>query len=282
MHAVEYVPWTRKAFEDGHYYSAVPDLNDVTRRRDQIFAVPDALPGIDLRHAQQLALVPELGRESLAAPFHDEPHGTVRYGYDNPFFAAADALAWWGLLRLRRPRRVVEVGSGWSSAVLLDAIDATEGWAPEVTFVEPYPDRLQQLVRDEDDAALWQLGVQDAPREIFDQLEAGDVLFIDSTHVSKVGSDVNLLLLDIVPSLAPGVLVHVHDILYPFEYPAQWVFDGRGWTEAYVLRALLIGSSALRIVWWNDMMAAFHRDAVAAAMPRWATADGGSIYLETL
>jgi hypothetical protein len=276
------VPWVKKAFEDGHFYSAIPDLNDVARRVNEIFAAPDALPGIDLGHERQLALLPELAREAALAPFTDEPGEGGRYGYDNPFFGAGDALAWWGLLRLRRPPRVVEVGSGWSSAVLLDAIDATEGWSPEVTFVEPYPDRLQELVRDDDDAALWQVGVQDAPREIFDALEAGDVLFIDSTHVAKIGSDVNLLLLDIVPSLAPGVLVHVHDIMYPFEYPAEWVFDGRAWTEAYVLRALLVGNATLRIVWWNDMMQAFHGDAVTAAMPRWGTNGGGSIYLETV
>jgi hypothetical protein len=279
---VEQLPWVKKAFDDGHFYSAIPDLNDVARRSEQIFAAPDALPGIDLGHERQLALVPELAREAALAPFADEPQGRVRYGYDNPFFGPADALAWWGLLRLRRPPRVVEVGSGWSTAVLLDAVEATDGWNPELTFVEPYPERLQELVREEDDAALWQLGVQDAPREIFTALEAGDVLFIDSTHVAKVGSDVNLLLLDIVPSLAPGVLVHIHDILYPFEYPAEWVYDGRAWTEAYMLRALLIGNATLRIVWWNDMMSAFHRDAVAEAMPRWATHGGGSIYLETL
>ena len=78
----------------------------------------------------------------------------MRYAYNNDYFGAGDALAWFGMLRLRRPARVIEVGSGWSSAVLLDAIDATDGWDPEVTFVEPYPDRLQQLVREEDDALL--------------------------------------------------------------------------------------------------------------------------------
>ena len=279
---MEELPVTKKAFPDGHFYSAIPDLGEVASREERIFALPDALPGIDLGHERQLALIDDLAREAEQAPFSDAPQGTVRYGYDNAFFAPGDALAWWGLLRLRRPARVVEVGSGWSSAVLLDAIDATEGWSPEVTFVEPYPDRLQELVREEDDAALWQCGVQDVPRELFDTLEAGDVLFIDSAHVSKVGSDVNLLLLEIVPSLVPGVLVHVHDIFYPFEYPAEWVYDGRAWTEAYVLRALLAGSSTLRIVWWNDLMRVFHHDAVVGAMPRWGANSGGSIYLETV
>lgn len=276
-------PEVAKAFPDGHFYSAIPDLREVRRREERIFAAPDALPGVDLGLDRQLALLDGLARETATAPFGDQPTGAVRYGYDNMFFGHGDALAWYGLLRLWRPSRVIEVGSGWSSAVLLDAIDATPDWTPaEITFVEPYPDRLQELVREDDDAVVFQSGVQDVPRELFDTLQAGDVLFIDSTHVARVGSDVNHLLLHVVPSLAPGVRVHVHDVVYPFEYPAQWVYEGRAWNEAYMLHALLIGSTTLRIVWWNSAMAHHHFDATAAAMPRWAEKTGGSIYLEVV
>ena len=274
------LPRVVKEFSDGHFYSAIPDLADVRRREAEIFAKPRTLPGIDLGEERQLALLPDLARETQAAPFADQPTDQVRYAYDNGFFDAGDALAWFGMLRLRRPPRVIEVGSGWSSAVLLDTIDATDGWEPEVTFVEPYPERLQQLVREEDDALLYPMGVQDVPRELFATLQPGDVLFIDSTHAAKIGSDVNLLLLEILPQLAAGVLVHIHDIFYPFEYPSGWVYGGRAWTEAYLLRALLIGSSTLQILWWNNYMANFHHAAVAAAIPRWGTNSGGSIYLE--
>jgi Methyltransferase domain len=274
-------PEVVKAFPDGHFYSAIPDLREIRRREAQVFASPEALPGVDLGLDRQLALLDDLARETATAPFAEQPQGLVRYGYDNPFFGPGDALAWYGLLRLWRPNRVVEVGSGWSSAVLLDAIDATPGWTPsELAFIEPYPERLQELVREDDDAVVFQCGVQDVPRDLFDTLEAGDVLFIDSTHVSRVGSDVNLLLLHVVPALKPGVRVHVHDIAYPFEYPADWVFGGRAWTEAYMLHALLIGNANLRIAWWNGAMARHHFEETAAAMPLWATNSGGSIYLE--
>jgi hypothetical protein len=279
---VDSSPDVAKAFPDGHYYSAIPDLREVRRREAEIFAAPDALPGIDLGLDRQTALLPDLARETATAPFGDHPAGGVRYGFDNTFFGHGDALAWYGLLRVWRPRRVIEVGSGWSSAVLLDAIDATPDWTPEVTFIEPYPDRLQELVREEDDAALFQSGVQDVPRELFATLEAGDVLFIDSTHVSRVGSDVNLLLLEVVPQLASGVRVHVHDIAYPFEYPREWVYEGRAWTEAYMLRALLIGSATLRIAWWNGAMAHHRYAETVAAMPDWGKNTGGSIYLEVV
>jgi Methyltransferase domain len=276
-------PEVAKEFSDGHYYSAIPDLAEVRRREAQIFASPEEIPGVDLGLDRQTALLPDLARETATAPFGDHPSGTVRYGYDNTFFGPGDALAWYGLLRIWRPNRVIEVGSGWSSAVLLDAIDATPDWTPEeIAFVEPYPDRLHELVREQDDAVLFQSTVQDVPRELFATLEAGDVLFIDSTHVSRVGSDVNHLLLDIVPTLAPGVRVHVHDIGYPFQYPKEWVYGGRAWTEAYLLRALLTGSSTLRIVWWNGAMWRHRREETTAAMPKWAENAGGSIYLEVI
>ena len=75
--------------------------------------------------------------------------------------------------------------------------------------------------------------------------------------------------------------MHVHDILYPFEYPAEWVFDGRAWSEAYVLRGLLAGNAHLEITWWNNYMGVFHMDEVRAAIPRWAENAGGSIYIQT-
>jgi hypothetical protein len=280
---MDQLPRVVKAFEDGHFYSVIPDLAEVRAREQEIFVAPPALPGIDLGEARQVALIDELARATADAPFGEHPvAGGVRYGYDNGFFGAGDALAWFGLLRLRRPARVIEVGSGWSSAVLLDAIDATEGWDPDVAFVEPYPDRLNELVREDDDALLYPSAVQAVPLELFAKLQPGDALFIDSTHAAKIGSDVNLLLLEILPQLAPGVLIHVHDIFYPFEYPRGWVYEGRAWNEAYMLRALLIGNARLRIVWWNNYMWSFHREAVIAAMPKWGTNSGGSIYLETV
>jgi Methyltransferase domain len=276
-------PEVVKGFPDGHFYSPIPDLREIRRREAQVFDPDRPLPGVDLGIDRQLALLEGLARETADAPFGDRPQGAVRYGYDNTFFGHGDALAWYGLLRLWRPNRVIEVGSGWSSAVLLDAIDHTPDWKPaEVAFVEPYPERLQELLRADDDAVIFRTGVQDVPRELFATLEAGDVLFIDSTHVARIGSDVNLLLLEIVPALAPGVRVHVHDIGYPFEYAPSWVYEGRAWNEAYMLHALLIGNATLRIAWWNSLMANRHFAETAAAMPRWAENTGGSIYLEVL
>ncbi len=104
-------------------------------------------------------------------------------------------------------------------------------------------------------------------RRLFDVLEAGDILFIDSSHVSKVGSDVNLLFFDVLPRLRPGVWVHVHDIGYPFEYSREWIFEGRAWNEAYLLHAMLIENPHWDIELWCNYLSEKHADCVDATAP---------------
>jgi hypothetical protein len=110
-------------------------------------------------------------------------------------------------------------------------------------------------------------------------LRSGDVLFVDSSHVAKIGSDVNSLFFDVLPNLAPGVVVHVHDIHYPFEYPKDWVFEGRAWNEAYLLRAFLTMNTDYEILLFNSYLSCFHIDEVAQLMPGWRINPGGSIWL---
>jgi hypothetical protein len=118
------------------------------------------------------------------------------------------------------------------------------------------------------------------PLSVFDQLLAGDILLIDSTHIAKVGSDVMTLVFQILPRPKPGVAVHLHDIFYPFEYLEEWIMTGRAWNEAYLLHAFLIGNTAYRILLWNSYLAAVHHDAVAQRMPIWEPHPGGSLWLE--
>jgi hypothetical protein len=112
----------------------------------------------------------------------------------------------------------------------------------------------------------------------FQQLEAGDILFIDSTHVTKAGSDVNQIMFDILPVLRPGVLIHFHDICYPFEYPKEWILTGRYWNEAYLLRAFLQYNSSFEIVFFNSYMGQLHSDQFSAA-PLFLWNPGTSIWI---
>ena len=111
-------------------------------------------------------------------------------------------------------------------------------------------------------------------------LASGDILFIDSTHVSKAGSDVNHIFFKILPSLAEGVNIHLHDIFYPFEYPKEWIYEGRAWNENYVLHAFLQYNSAFKITFFSNFLARFHHRTFHEKMPLCMKNTGGSIWLQ--
>ncbi len=149
------------------------------------------------------------------------------------------------------------------------------------SFVEPYPELLRSLLRDGDDSRITIVprALQTVEVEEFERLEANDLLFIDSTHVAKIGSDVNYLFFEVLPRLAPGVYVHLHDIFYPFEYPREWVLEGRAWSEAYLLRAFLTLNRSYEIVLFNTFLEHFHRELFEDHMPLCLRNPGGSIWL---
>lgn len=219
----------------GHYYSPATSVTDRERAASWRTAPP---VGVDLNEAGQARLMAELAPMLTELP-EDRWEGNGMYG-------RADAAVLHAMLRHHGPRRLLEVGSGYSTAVALDVVDRH---LPEleITCVEPNPERLRSRLRPTDDIVIIEAPVQDVPVQTFSQLEAGDVLFIDSTHVLKSGSDVAWLYLHVLPTLPDGVIVHVHDIHWPFEYPAPWIREGRDWTEAYLLRAFLTHNDAWQI-----------------------------------
>jgi hypothetical protein len=272
---------TRVPWAPGDYYSPIPDLRDVRAHEPEIFRSNSPLYGVELHPEEQLELVLQLAMYYATQPFSESRQTGLRYWFDNDQFRAGDALVFYGLLRHLRPRRLIEVGSGFSSALMLDVRDRFLGGELHCTFIEPYPARLYDLLADGDDESTNVLvgKVQDVDPHVFSELQAGDVLFIDSSHVSKVGSDVNRLLFDILPTLNRGVYVHFHDIFYPFEYPPDWIYEGRAWNEAYLIHSFLLYNEAFRIVLFNSFLGARHRSAVAELMPLWATDTGGSLWL---
>jgi predicted O-methyltransferase YrrM len=265
----------------GHFYSPFPDLTEFDKRADTLLALDTQPAALDLREEQQLALFDELVAHLGDVPFPVERTDEFRYYFDNPAYAWGDGLLLHAMLRHVRPRRVVEVGSGYSSAMLLDT---TERWLDpgvELTFVEPYDELLRSLLRDGDDerVTILDVGVQDVDPEVFTRLGAGDILFIDSTHVVKAGADVNHLFFEVLPSLAAGVVIHIHDIFFPFEYPAPWVHEGRAWQETYLLRAFLMYNPAFQIEWFQHLMWSRHREVIEAKVPDIGRNAGGNLWL---
>jgi hypothetical protein len=276
-------------FYPGHYYTPIPDSEFLKANERIIFRNNvQKLPGIELNPIEQAELT-ERFMNYLADynPPNDENAAASkksRYHLDNPFFNGFDAFAYIGMLLHFKPKRVVEVGSGFTSALALDVRDRFSRPTSEFTFIEPFPDRLKALLRGDDGSRenIIQDIVQKVDLEVFLSLEKGDILFIDSSHVSKVGSDVNFLFFNILPRLRSGVIIHIHDIFWPFEYPKAWFDEGRSWTEAYLLQALLCHSIRYKILYFNSYIAK-NLPGVTAKLPEWARVGGAqSIWIEVI
>ena len=266
----------------GEFGSPIPNLKEIRQRERSIFDVHDPLAAINLREDEQLELVGKLSELYQDQPFGGHRKEGLRYYPENDFFGVGEAFTLHCILRLYRPERIVEVGSGFSSAVILDTNDLFMGGDLSCTFIDPNPKRLTALLSPEDKrrVIVRAEAIQQTPLAVFDELEDGDVLFIDSSHVSKVGSDLNRLIFDVLPRLQPGVIVHFHDIYYPFEYPKEWVFKGRAWNENYILRAFLMFNNSFDILLFNAWLDRFHSPLIAQTMPMWAENIGTSLWLQ--
>ena len=170
----------------------------------------------------------------------DGPSGKAgEFVWENGSFPRADAYAYYGLIRELRPRRVMEVGAGSSSLVLARAVRAN-AQPCEVTLIEPEP----RWARAGEDPKGWRVLpslLQHVDLAHFDALEAGDMLFYDGSHCVHTASDVNWMLFEVLPRLAPGVWIHFHDINWPFDYPPGWTLDeGFSWNEQYLLQGFLM------------------------------------------
>lgn len=274
----------RSLYTPGHYYSPIPDAKYVEQHAARRFEnSPQAPEGIALNQAAQLQLAEKFKHYYKKQPFQAHKNKEARYYSGNNFFNKADALALYYMMQHFQPKRIIEVGSGFSSALMLDLKDQYFRDALSFTFIEPFPDRLYSLFKQDDRKHINVIVdlIQHVDLELFEQLEENDILFIDSSHVSKVGSDVNYIFFKILPKLKKGVIVHLHDILYPFEYPKEWILKGIHWNEAYLLKSFLMYNSHFEILWFNSYLSQQCQSKVNDLIPAFfdSSGSGGSIYL---
>ena len=206
-----------------------------------------------------------------------------RFYHPNPSYPYGDALILRAMIGRYRPARVIEVGSGFSSACMLDAAEDAGIEDFSLTCIDPYPGPVLSLLRPSDAKRVRIVNkpVQEVPVDLFLGLRRGDILFIDSTHVLKTGSDVCHELFAILPRLAVGVIAHFHDCQYPFEYPDGWIFDdNRSWNEIYAVRAFLMYNSHFEILFWNGFFARSRRARIAATFPAFLRQPGGGLWIE--
>ena len=265
----------KSIYKPGHFYSAIPSYSDVDRRK-KINPAGD-LPGIDLRVEDQTNLLNELISFKDQFVWGKSKSSGLRYNTDNLFFTQFDGYILFSMMMKYKPKKIIEIGSGFSSALMLDVNDMYLNRSVDFTFIDPWMDRLNELLNAEDKQSdqvkTLSVMIQEVDLTIFDDLEAGDILFIDSSHVSKVASDVNFEIFEILPRLKKGVIIHFHDICHPFEYPSNWLDMGIYWNEAYLLRAFLMFNTHFSILmfnhYWNN-----------AVIPEFGTVtEGGSLWL---
>jgi hypothetical protein len=251
-----------------HYYSPIPDIRTLENR-----PWTARTPAFAMGMASQIQFVTDVVERfatELDFPSHPLANG---YGYhrNNGYFEAVDAEIAYCMVRHFKPTRMVEVGGGFSTRILAHAVcmNRREGHDCSFFSVEPYPDQclrrgmpgLTQLITRR---------VQDTPMALFATLGPGDILFIDSSHVAGIGSDVVYQFLEVLPRLQPGVLVHIHDIFYPADYPRDAVLKLLWfWSEQYLLEALLTGNSGYEILWGSSAMQMYYPDLLQQAFPAW-------------
>jgi len=245
-----------------HYYEPLPDFRAITpeqiqRRRDY--------PAIDFRWDDQLRLLREL--ETHAGELAD-------VDLNNDYFSGLDAVVYYSLIRYLKPRRIIEIGGGYSTRIGNQALAANQ--SGRLTCIEPYPE--ERLNGSQFSVQLIAKRVEEIDASFFDCLDANDILFIDSSHTVKFGSDVCYEFLEILPRLKRGVWVHVHDIFFPHDYPAEWLLKRRlALNEQYLLEAFLSFNPAFSPQLANHWLGLDYPDDVARL---WRAPAGSSFWMK--
>lgn len=263
----------------GHFYSPVPRREEAAAALDRIDR--STLPaGITIDDVQMVRLWRALVPIMQTIPFGDvKGDGGFRYHFVNDMYSYGDASVYYAITSHFAPKRIIEIGSGYSSALALDMRELFSR-DTDLTFIEPYPRTLNELLSNDDRECVTVLEkkVQDVPLSLFETLQENDILFIDSSHVAKTGSDVCFEIFEILPRLNPGVIIHFHDCFWPFEYPRAWAVDqNRAWNELYFLRAFLMYNPAFCILFFNHYFALRHPNRIAGTLV--SKNPGGGLWL---
>ena len=254
-----------------HYYWPVPDVKQLESRP----WAGSAMCGIELGMERQLRflqdVVPQYKNE---CNFPEARNGVAAYHRNNGYFEVVDADIAYCMVRHFQPRRIIEIGSGYSTLLFEAALRKnaeTGGRRGELLAIDHDGHKFDSLQTD-DSASVMVKPVQEVDWSVFSTLGENDILFLDSSHVVGVGSDVVYEYLEIVPRLNRGVLVHAHDIFLPADYPRQAVLNHLCfWSEQYLLQACLMFNHEFEVLWGSSAMQLFHREALEEAFPSWRT-----------
>lgn len=272
-------------YPPGHYASPIPSVEEIQRVASRAFAHNDGFfPSIDLNIPKQIELYHDLSRFYAEFPYIGENLGAMKYAVQNLWFGLGDAFWLYSMMRNFMPKRIIEVGSGYSSCVMLDTNKYFLNHQVQLVFIEPYPEnRLLNLLSEEDSdsCSVFKYFIQDVNIDLFSILEAGDILFVDSSHIGKIGSDVLHYFNTLLPALNKGVIIHFHDIPFPFEFTQEhYLTGGEPWNEMYFLRAFLQYNTAFEILLFPDYLAKVHSELLQQHTP--LCCGGGSFWMRKI
>ena len=231
-----------------HYYQ--PLINPAKHLKKSL-RDDRSLPGIDFNVEEQLQILNQFNynEELLLFPL-EKNENTVSFHHDNENFGFGDAEYLYNMVRHLKPKRIIEIGSGFSTSMTVSACKKNKQDDPscacKVTCIEPYEAPwLEQL-----EIEILRSKLEDVDMSVFKMLEANDILFIDSSHIIRPQGDVLMEYLEILPQLNSGVVIHIHDIFSPKDYPDRWIFgkQHRLWNEQYLLEAFLYYNNQFRVI----------------------------------
>lgn len=251
-----------------HFYEPLPDTRAL---KDRLWSAHSSLAGVRIREEAQLGLLQELVgkfKEEYEAFPRERTGVPHQYYVHNTTFEAVDGEVLYCMIRRFKPERIFEIGSGNSTYLSAQAVlknKRESGCECELIAFEPYPNEV--LARGFPGLSrVIPVQAQDIPLSEFSRLKENDILFIDSSHVLKIGSDVQYEYLEVIPRLNRGVLVHLHDIFLPAEYRREWIFKNyKFWNEQYLLQAFLAFNDGFEVLWAGSYMHLKHPDKLRAA-----------------
>ena len=233
------------------FYNPIPVVGDIS---DDVFSEEED-QSIDWNGENQILLLKKL--KKYVPEFHDIVNDR-KFDISNSYFGWHDAPIYYTMIRFFQPKQIIEIGGGFSTKIAYLASQKNHSTAIKVIdpfLSEDIKNNFSEFVK------LIENPVQNVPIDFFKDLNQNDILFIDSTHVSKIGSDVNFLFLKILPILKPGVIIHIHDIFLPNSYPKEWIKNKLiFWNEQFLLHAFLIGNKDFEILISNAFLRKHNHD----------------------
>ena len=246
----------------GHFHSTIPQISKVYEPLNEI-------QDIDFNNSGQLKLMESLASYYASFPFGLKPNADISFSLNNTYFTNSDAVILYCFMVQFRPSTIIEIGSGHSTLCMLDTIKTVK-MDCQVTAIDINLENLHALFKDNtlpSHLDLVNKDVRQVDTNTFKKLQTGDILFIDSSHVSKYQSDLNYIMFEILPILEAGVIIHFHDVFDGFEYPEEWLKEGIYWNEQYLLRAFLQNNENYQIIYFSDYLEKRYYDWYKKNMP---------------